>query len=70
MKEMSTIYQTADGAKGFKNWSLAHPPGGTNDDHPGNVTPIALALPPLDEPRVPPPEQPYRSMVRTRTGYI
>jgi len=36
---MSTIYQTADRAKGFKHWSLAHPPGGT-DDHPGNVTPL------------------------------
>jgi len=34
-------------AKGFKNWSLAHPPGCTNDDHPGNVTPIALNPRPL-----------------------
>jgi hypothetical protein len=57
---MSTIYQTADRAKEFKNWSLAHPRGGTNDDYPGNVTPVALALPPLDEPVVASPEQPHR----------
>jgi hypothetical protein len=59
-KEISTIYQTADRANGFKNWSLAHPPGRTDDDDPGDVTPIALALPALDEPMVAPPEQPHR----------
>jgi hypothetical protein len=42
---MSTIYQATERAEGFKNWPLAHPPGGTNDDHPGNVTPIALNPP-------------------------
>jgi hypothetical protein len=50
-----TIFLNASGANGFKKWSIAHPPS-SNDDE----TPIAIAVPALDEPIMTPPEQPHR----------
>jgi hypothetical protein len=57
---MLTISEAASRANGFKNWSIAHPPGSTYDDQPGGVTPIAIAVPALDELMIAPAEQPHR----------
>jgi len=58
---MMTIFLNASGANGFKKWSIAHPPSSNDDDAPpGGVTPIAIAVPALDEPIMAPPEQPHR----------
>jgi hypothetical protein len=34
---------------GFKKWSDAHPPASNDDDYPAGATPIALAVPSLDD---------------------
>jgi hypothetical protein len=52
---MMTIFLNASGANGFKKWSIAHPPSNNDDE-----TPIAIAVPALDEPIMAPPEQPHR----------
>ena len=39
---------------------IAHPSDSNDDDHPGGVMPIALAVPVPDEPIMAPPEQPHR----------
>ena len=52
---MMTIFLNASGANGFKKWSIVHPPS-SNDDE----TPIAIAVPALDEPIMAPLEQPHR----------
>lgn len=59
---MKTIFLNASGAGGFKNWSIAHPPScnDDDDDHPGGATPIALAVPVVDELIMVPPEHPHR----------
>jgi hypothetical protein len=51
---MTTISRTAGRANGFKNWSVAHPPGSGDDDHP------AVGQPTVEEPVMAPAEQPYR----------
>jgi hypothetical protein len=35
---------------GFKKWSDAHPPASNDHDFPAGVTPIAIAVPRLDDP--------------------
>ena len=58
---MMTISLNASGADGFKKWSIAHPPSSNDDDDPpGGATPIAIAVPALDEPIMAQPEQPHR----------
>ena len=57
---MLTSSQTTSRTNGFKNWSIAHPSDSNDDDHPGGVMPIALAVPVPDEPIMAPPEQPHR----------
>jgi len=58
---MMTISLNASGADGFKKWSIAHPPSSNDDDDPpGGATPIAIAVPALDEPIMARPEQPHR----------
>jgi hypothetical protein len=58
---MMTIFLNANGANGFKKWSIAHPPSSNDDnDHPGGATPIAIAVPALDEPLIAPPGQSHR----------
>jgi hypothetical protein len=58
---MMTISLNASGADGFKKWSIAHPPSSNDDDDPlGGATPIAIAVPALDDPIMAPPEQPHR----------
>ncbi len=37
---------------GFKKWSDEHPPASNDDDYPSGVTPVAIAVPRLDEPEV------------------
>jgi len=37
---------------GFKKWSDAHPPASNDDDYPSGVTPVAIAVPRVDEPEV------------------
>ncbi len=44
---MLTIFQTTGRASGgFKNWSIVHPSGSNDNDHPSEATPIALTGPP------------------------
>ena len=58
---MLTIYQTIGrGNGGFKNWSIAHPSGGDDNDHLDELTPVADAVPALGERIMAPPEQPHR----------
>jgi hypothetical protein len=57
---MMTIFLNASGANAFKKSSIAHPPSGNDDDPPDGATPIAIAVPALDEPIMAPPEQPHR----------
>ena len=58
---MMTIFLNASGANGFKKRSIAHPPSRNDDEDPaGEATPIAIAVPALDEPIMAPPEQPHR----------
>ena len=58
---MMTIFLNASGANGFTKWSVAHPPNGNDDDEPGGATPMAIAVPALDdEPIIAVPEQPHR----------
>jgi hypothetical protein len=57
---MMAILLNATGANGFNKWFIAHPPSSNDDDaSPGGATPIAIAVPALDEP-IAPPEQPHR----------
>ena len=60
---MLTTSQTTGRATGFKKWSIAHPSDSNDDDHPGRVTPIALAVPFPDEPIMAPPEQTHRPWI-------
>jgi hypothetical protein len=56
---MMTIFMNASGANGFTKWSIAHPPNANDDDEPGGATPMAIAVPALDdEPIIAVPEQP------------
>jgi hypothetical protein len=58
---MMTIFLNASGANGFKKWSIAHPPNANDDDEPGGATPMAIAVPALDEePIIAVPKQPDR----------
>jgi hypothetical protein len=58
---MMTISLNASGANGFAEWSIAHPPNANDDDEPGGATPVAIAVPALDdEPIIAVPEQPDR----------
>jgi hypothetical protein len=58
---MLTIYLNSSGANGFTKWSIAHPPNANDDDQPGGATPMAIAVPALDdEPIIAVPEQPDR----------
>jgi hypothetical protein len=57
---MRTIFLNASDANGFKTSFIAHSPGRSDDDHPGGATPIAMAVPALDEPIMAPPELPHR----------
>jgi hypothetical protein len=58
---MMTTFLDASGANGFKKWSITHPPSSNDDeDPPGGATPIAIAVPALDEPIMAPPERPHR----------
>jgi hypothetical protein len=57
---MMTIFLNASGANGFKKSSIAHPPSSNDDDAPGGATPIAIAVPALDDPIMAPPERPHR----------
>jgi len=58
---MMTIFLNASGgANSFKKSSIAHPPSSNDDDDPpSEATPIAIAVPALDEPIMAPPEQPH-----------
>jgi hypothetical protein len=56
-----TIFLNASGAYGFTKSSIAHPLNANDDDEPGGATPIAIAVPALDdEPIIAVPEQPDR----------
>lgn len=58
---MLTISQMTGRENGdFKNWSIAQPRASNNNDHPCEPTPIAVAVPAVDEPILAPPEQPHR----------
>jgi hypothetical protein len=58
---MMTIFLNASGANGFTKWSIAHPLNANDDDEPGGATPMAIAVPALDdEPIIAVPEQPDR----------
>ena len=58
---MMTIFLNASGANGFAKWSIARPPNANDDDEPGGATPMAIAVPALDdEPIIAAPEQPDR----------
>src|SRR5258708_31567931 len=37
---------------GFKKWSDEHPPASNDDDYPSGVTPVAIAVPRVDEPEM------------------
>jgi hypothetical protein len=39
-------------SNGFKKWSDAHPPASNDDDHPPEVTSLAVAVPRLHETEV------------------
>jgi len=68
---MMTISLNASGADGFKKWSIAHPPSSNDDDDPpGGATPIAIAVPALDEPIMAPPEQPHRPWLVPGAGRL
>jgi hypothetical protein len=58
-KVMTMIFLNASSAPGFKKWSIGHQPSSNHDDFPGGATPIAIAVPALDEPIMAPPEQPH-----------
>jgi hypothetical protein len=34
---------------GFKKWSDAHPPASNDDDYPAGATPVALAVPSVED---------------------
>jgi hypothetical protein len=36
-------------SNGFKKWSDTHSPGSNDDDQPGGATPIAIAVPPMND---------------------
>jgi hypothetical protein len=57
---MMTIFLNASGTNGFKKCCITHPPSRNDDDYPGGATPVAIAVPALDEPVMAPPEQPHR----------
>jgi hypothetical protein len=57
---MTTIFLNAGDVNVFKKISIAHPLSTNDDDRPGGATPIAMAVPALDEPIMAPPEQPHR----------
>jgi hypothetical protein len=46
---MMTIFLNASGAYGFTKSSIAHPLNANDDDEPGGATPIAIAVPALDD---------------------
>ena len=56
---MLTTFRTTGRTTGSK-MAIAHPSDSNDDDYPGRVTPIALAVPVPDEPIMAPPEQPHR----------
>ena len=57
---MMTIFLNSSGANGFTKWS-AHPLNANDDDEPGGATPMAIAVPALDDkPIIAVPEQPDR----------
>ena len=57
---MTTIFLNASRANGFKKCFITHLPSGNDDNNLGGATPIAMAVPALDEPIMAPPEQPHR----------
>jgi hypothetical protein len=57
---MLTIFLNSSGASGFRKWSITRPSSSNDDDQPGGATPIAIAVPALDEPLVAPLEQRHR----------
>jgi hypothetical protein len=58
---MMVIFLNASGANGFTKWSIAHPPNANDDDEPGGATPMAIAVPAVDdESTIAVPEQPDR----------
>jgi hypothetical protein len=62
---MLTVFLNASGANGFTKWSIARPPNANDDDEPGGATPMAIAVPALDdEPIIAVPEQPDRLRAR------
>ena len=64
---MMTISLNANGANGFAKWSIAHSPNANDDDEPGGATPMAIAVPALDdEPIIAVPKQPDRPRLAWR----
>jgi hypothetical protein len=58
---MLTIYLNSSGANGFTKWSIAHPANANDNNEPGGATPMAIAIPALDdEPIIAVPEHPDR----------
>ena len=57
---MMTIFLNDSGGTGFNKSVIAHPPSSNDNDDPSGATPIAIAVPALDEPIMASPEQPHR----------
>jgi hypothetical protein len=47
---MKTIFLNAGGVTSFKKWFIVHRQSSNDDDQPGGATPMAIAVPALDEP--------------------
>jgi hypothetical protein len=68
---MLTILLNSSGANDFTKWSIARPPNANDDDEPGGATPIAIAVPALDdEPIIAVPEQPDRPWLVPTVGHL
>jgi hypothetical protein len=63
-----TIFLNDSGGTVFNKSVIAHPPSSNDNDDPGGATPIAIAVPALDEPIMASPEQPHRRWLRPGWG--